>query len=353
MKKLLLKLCIIFIPFAIIIVATNYYVDPANIFSGDAYVDKIATILASGNNADNISNYNERLLQKHFLQKQKEKNPDVVVMGSSRVMEISSNVYGEKKILNIGVSHADINDLIALAGLMEELKIKPKEVVINVDPFLISKGDNGVGEWITLKEYHKKFTEANCKGISNTETIEEENNQLKKYYTLITFDYFKNSLEFLCKGNTKTVENVGKKTPQKNGRFVDGSIAYSYTYLHPDTLIAAYVAKSEGKNAAPETDNKKLTYLKCLIDYYKSKGVNITLILLPFHQSYFDEANANQKNVFNAYETFYTTMAMQNKVKIIGSFNAKKEGLNNIDFYDSYHCNGDALKKVFDNYKNK
>ena len=157
MRKILLKLSIIFIPFAIIIVTINYNVDPANIFSGDEYVDKIANIIASGNNADNILNCNERLLQKHFLQKQKEKNPDVVIMGSSRIMEISSNVYSNKTLLNIGVSHANINDLIALAGLMNELKIKPKEVVINVDPFLICKGDKGADEWVTLKEYHQEF----------------------------------------------------------------------------------------------------------------------------------------------------------------------------------------------------
>ena len=62
MKKILLKLGILFLPIAIIIVLINYNVDPANVFSGDDYVEKIADIIASGNNADNISNYNERIL---------------------------------------------------------------------------------------------------------------------------------------------------------------------------------------------------------------------------------------------------------------------------------------------------
>lgn len=353
MKKLLLKLSIIFVPFAIIIVAINYYVDPANIFSGDAYVDKIATILASGNNADNISNYNERLLQKHFLQKQKEKNPDVVVMGSSRIMEISSNVYADKKLFNIGVSHANINDLIALAGLMDELKIKPKSVVINVDPFLICKGDKGADEWTTLKEYHQKFSTTYCKNITYNAAVEEEDNQLKKYYTLLTFDYFKNSIEFLYKGNTKNVENVGKNTPKKYGRYVDGSVAYSDKYQHPDTTIIANVAKGMGKLVVPEIDNNKLNYLKCLFEYFKANGTTITLVMLPFHSNYYEEANAKQKNIFNTYETFYNSLAQQNNIKIIGSFNAKKEGLNNADFYDTYHCNGNAIKRIFENYNNK
>lgn len=353
MKKLLLKLSILFIPFAIIVVATNYYVDPANIFSGDAYVDKIATILASGNNADNISNYNERLLQKHFLQKQQEKAPDVVVMGSSRIMEISNNIYANKKLLNIGVSHANINDLIALAGLLNELKIKPKEVVINVDPFLICKGDKGVDEWTTLKEYHQKFSVANCKNVTNTEAIEEEDNQLKKYYTLVTFDYFTNSIQFLYKGNTKKVENVGKNIPQKYGRYVDGSVAYSNVYMHPDTMLIANVAKGMGKTIIPEIDNHKLNYLKCLLAYFKTKGTTITLVMLPFHTNYYEEVNTKQKNIFNTYETFYNSLAKENNIKIIGSFNAKKEGLNNVDFYDTYHCNGNAIKKVFENNNNK
>lgn len=353
MKKLLLKLSFIFIPLAIIIVAINYTVDPANIFSGDAYVDKIATILASGNNADNISNYNERLLQKHFLQKQKEKIPDIIIMGSSRTMEISSNIYADKKLLNIGVSHANINDLIALAGLLEELKIKSKEVVINVDPFLICKGDKGADEWITLKEYHQKFSLANCKNVINCEAIEEEDNQLKKYYTLVTFDYFKNSLEFLYKGNTKSVENVGKNIPKKYGRYVDGSVAYSNSYQHPDTMIVANVAKGMGKLVVPEIDTNKLNYLKCLFNYFKTNGTTITLTMLPFHTNYYDEANVKQKNIFNTYETFYNSLAQQNNIKIIGSFNAKKEGLNNVDFYDTYHCNGNAIKRIFENYNNK
>ncbi len=353
MRKILLKLSIIFIPFAIIIVTINYNVDPANIFSGDEYVDKIANIIASGNNADNILNCNERLLQKHFLQKQKEKNPDVVIMGSSRIMEISSNVYSNKTLLNIGVSHANINDLIALAGLMNELKIKPKEVVINVDPFLICKGDKGADEWVTLKEYHQEFLIANCKDVIKKEAFDDEDNKLKKYYTLLTFDYFKNSLEFLYKGNTKSIENVGKNIPKKYGRYSDGSIAYSYKYQHPDTMIAANVATGMGKLIVPEIDNNKLAYLKCLFNYFKTNGITITLIMLPFHPNFYDKVNVKQKYIFKTYEIFYNTLANQNNIKIFGSFNAKKEGLNNVDFYDPFHCNGNSIKRIFENHNIK
>lgn len=353
MKRLISKLCILFIPISVIIIATNYYVDPANIFSDEAYVNEIATILASGNNVDNISNYNERLLQKHFLQKQSDKAPEVVVMGSSRIMEISKDIFPNKKLFNIGVSHANINDLVALTGLLDELHIKPKTVVINVDPYLICNDDIVADEWTSLKKYHNAFLINHCKDIIDSNKIKTGDNELKKYYTLITFDYFTKSIEFLLKGNTKIVENIGQNVPKKYGRYIDGSIAYSYTYQHPDTLNVAKVAKGTAKTKIPEIDNVKVAYLICLLNYFKKNGTTVTLTMLPFHPNFYDEVNRIQSNLFINYESLFNEFAKDQQVKIIGSFNSKKLGINNIYFYDPYHCSGAAIKKIFQIYNNQ
>lgn len=350
MGKLLTKLAIIFIPLALIVVLTNFIVDPANIFSGEKYVGQIAGILASGNNADNITNYNERLLQKHYLQKHKGQSPDLIVMGSSRVMEISKNIFANTTMYNIGVSHANIHDVVALAGLMEQENIKPKKVLINVDPFLIAQGDKGANEWTTLKEYHNEFIEANCQGYVQESTENEEDNQLKKYYTLLTFDYFKNSLEFLIKGNSKAVVNTGKQSPVKSGRFADGSIAYSYKYQHPDTLITENVAHNMGKISLTPIDDGKLKLLNCLLTYFAKNGVEVSFVMLPVHKAYYNAVNKQQNSIFNMYEAFYTKLANENKLKIWGSFSAEKMGLCNADFYDTYHCSGDAIKKIYNQF---
>ncbi|MEJ0081062.1 MAG: hypothetical protein WDM78_08985 [Puia sp.] len=71
---------------------TNYLVDPANIFTSKQYVAGIASILSLGHNVDNISNYNERLLQEQRVLKLT-KTPDIMVLGSSRVMEIGSDFF--------------------------------------------------------------------------------------------------------------------------------------------------------------------------------------------------------------------------------------------------------------------
>jgi hypothetical protein len=350
MKKLAVKLSVIFIPFGILVLCTNLMVDPANIFSGEEYVKKIVAILSSGNNVDNISNYNERLLQKYFLQSQVQKEPDIVIMGSSRVMEISHNIYPGKKLLNIGVSHGNIYDLMALAGVMSELRIKPEEILIGVDPFLIGKGEKGAGEWVVLNEYVKNFLTNNCPNCEVSEIKDEKESKVKKYYTAITFDYFRKSIEFLYKGNTKSVENVGTKVPKKYGRYVDGSIAYSKLYQNPDTMLVANVAKSTAKIPVPEADSNKLKYLACLLNYCKVNGTNVTFLMLPFHPNYYTTVNNNQENIFNEYEMLYHKLAKQYNLKVVGSFSAQKEKLWHADFYDTYHCSGSAIKKIFENY---
>ena len=58
----------------------NYKVDPANIFSTNLYVKGIAEILLAGHNVDNISNYDERLLQEQMITGLKS-TPHIVVLG--------------------------------------------------------------------------------------------------------------------------------------------------------------------------------------------------------------------------------------------------------------------------------
>ncbi len=347
MKKLLIKLSIIFIPLGFLIITTNLIVDPANIFSGEKYVKNIASILISGNNADNISNYNERLLQKQMLLMQKQKM-QVIVMGSSRIMEVNSAIFPNKKLLNIGVSHANVNDLIALTGMLDTLQLLPQEVIIGVDPFLICKGDKGVSEWQSLKEFHTFFVKKNCN--VKTDIIDEEDNVYKKYYTMITFEYFKTSLEFLIKKHNKNVVNIGNETPKMGGRFSDGSVAYNNLYKHPDTMLVANVAKSMGqKNAIPEIDENKQQLFECLIQYFKKNNIKVTFLMFPFHKNYYEEISKKQTNIFDSYELFYKKLASQNNISILGSFSPMRFNSLNSDFYDTYHISGEAISKFFKN----
>jgi hypothetical protein len=345
-KTFILKLLLIILPIAFLVSASNYFIDPANIFSSKEYTGGIAAILSEGHNVDNISNYNERLLEEQIIIRLKQ-TPDIVVLGSSRIMEVGSDFFPEKKVLNCGVSHANINDLVALTGLLDSLGRLPHEMLINVDVGLISK--KSTVEWQSLSVYHDYFLRKIPAG-DNLFNESEGSNEFKKLYSLISFDYFKESLSFITSGSTKKYYDISQQKPVLHGRFSDGTICYSAKYLYPDTVKVAHdAAITAFKEGLSGPDTIKITLLNSLIDFLQAKKIKIEFVMLPYHFAYYDVVNVNQQNLFHNYESLFCNIAKQKNIHITGSFDARKFGLNQSHFYDMYHCSKQAIQKIITN----
>jgi len=97
-KKLMFLL-----PIVCLIIGFNYFVDPANIFRSEKYCQAVVSLLLKGKNVANITNYDERLLQKEYINSLTQRR-DIVVLGSSRVMQISASLFPRHSFLNNGVS---------------------------------------------------------------------------------------------------------------------------------------------------------------------------------------------------------------------------------------------------------
>jgi hypothetical protein len=343
LKALLFKLFVIICPIGLLISSVNYLVDPANIFTSKEYVAGVAEILSRGHNVDHISNYNERLLQEQMIRRLK-KTPDIIVLGSSRIMEIGSDFFPGKTVLNCGVSHANIHDLIAISGLLDSLGHLPGELFINLDPELIS--EKGTSEWQSLSGYHEYFIKKYV--YPNTEVRPSySSNEVHKLLSLFSFAYFKESVNHLFKGDTKKYYDIGRNRPQLYGRFSDGSICYPGTYTHPDTLkIAADALTTGSKEGLSQPDSGKIRLLKALIDFLKGRHVRIHFIMLPFHPEFYEAVNARQSDLFISYYTYFQKLASQENVPVEGNFNSLALHIPGSAFYDMYHCSKDAIKSI-------
>jgi hypothetical protein len=100
-KTLIIRL-ICFIPIPLIMICVNLYSDPARLFDGGRYEMEVAKILASGKNAGNILNHNDRLLQKDYAEIIKQA-PDIIAIGSSRSMQISQDLFPNETFHNSSV----------------------------------------------------------------------------------------------------------------------------------------------------------------------------------------------------------------------------------------------------------
>ena len=339
--RIVRKLLLILLPVGMLITVTNYFIDPANLFSSHEYVAGIASILSNGHNVDKVSNYDERLLQEQMVLRLK-KTPDVVVCGSSRVMEIGSDFFPSQTVLNIGVSHANIHDVVALVGLLDSMHHLPKLLVMNVDPGLVAH--QGTTEWQSLEAYHESFLRK--LGLNSTGNF-FRSNKIRKLISITSFDYFKQSLAFIIKGTSKQYADVGTERPHEYGRFFDGTVCYSSRYMHPDTLkVATDATRTAIKEGVPGPDAENVKLLDRVIKYLQAQGTEVQLIILPFHFDYYVNANANQPGMFHNYDSIFRTVAAENKITLKGGFNAADFNIERSQFYDMYHCSKEAIKKV-------
>ena len=112
-----------------------------------AFEKGIADILLSGHNVANIGNYDERLLQKDIIQND-QRQIDIIVLGSSRSMQINSqtinDIFQDQIFFNHAVSGASVEDYIAILDLYLEKNALPSTIIIGVDPWILNS-NNGTG----------------------------------------------------------------------------------------------------------------------------------------------------------------------------------------------------------------
>lgn len=108
MKRLLRKLAF-FLPLFLVMVGANYRLDPAHLFHGHEYA-AIARMLLEGQNVANLLDFDERLLQRHYLEGMTEPL-EVVVLGSSRTQQIRADFFPGRRFLNSSVNHGSLRDI--------------------------------------------------------------------------------------------------------------------------------------------------------------------------------------------------------------------------------------------------
>jgi len=351
MKKFLWKL-MPFTMFPVTMIIVNYTVDPANLYRKN-YELGIANYLSKGYNVTDVINYNERKLQKDFIETMKVA-PSEIALGSSRIMELHKAEITDPGFINNGVSGATFEDELAIYQIYEEKGCAIKKVILELDPWMLNDNHQQT-RWKTLeKEYHEFTNKLNNKQAFANQKQPLISSDYTSYLELVSFSYFKTSFEYLTRRidgrykPTRQVLNVGFT------RLTDGSISYDSKYRNAsftevnnkvEDLISNDPVYSLGEFNVLSTHYKN-TFTE-FIEYLQKKDIKIEFFLSPFHPvvyNYFKTKKA-YRNVFAA-ENYFRNIAKQYNIKIYGSYNPAVFDLDYTYFHDGLHCNTKALNKI-------
>jgi len=270
-------------------------------------------------------------------------NFDHVLVGSSRIMQINSQMMGAP-ILNLGVSGASIEDDIAF--LLEAVaKLSPKSVFISADPWLLNKFD-GQDRYKSTDELYAYWLEK----------LENGDQYMQPFYS-------GDSLYAKSKRTTLNWHDVILNIrPDRNIVPIDGSMeayskkAYDGHHIYSQEYRKKRLLRTEEILSYVDYSMKPFFYesiseerLKALIKYLKIHGVHFTFILSPYHPKVYSFMKS-ERPIFLELEKRFRQIASDSNVSIIGSYDPHMVGCFANEFYDGMHPDEDCMFKILQTY---
>ena len=343
MKTFAIKILSIGLLILSLLITVNLIVDPAKLFKRNHY-NKMINIIDNNTYLTNIMNFDERLLNKMFVEKLSERY-DILVMGSSRTKLIRDEYFSNSELFNTSVSGASIEDLIAIYQLYKTHNMLPDSIYIGIDPWIFNVNNNQE-RWKTLKKEYYSFL--NEPSQSNT----SQNRLLQ----LISPSYFQESLILLFKSGFKLAPtSTEKKYNKLNTILNDGSLVYSKEYREVSSeeinkkairFVSGDIYSIEDFNQISSTH---INLFKKLIYDMQEQNIKIKFLLVPYHPIVFNKISNNNKykNVLLT-EIFIRKFASENSITTTGSLDPKRINFDNSFFYDGMHCNEKGIRKLLE-----
>tara|TARA_B100001057_G_C22839271_1_gene946429 strand:+ start:277 stop:2301 length:2025 start_codon:yes stop_codon:yes gene_type:complete len=266
---------------------------------------------------------------------------DIVVVGSSRVMQINSETFNQP-IYNLSMSGSSIEDNIAIS-LEAVAKINPRSLYISADP------------WLYNKNYRSKLFRESNKLYKYWLNRIKNDYEIIPYYSDMKNIYYLNPLSNFIVNLRNKIFPV-KQSISHNGdseiyskKAHDGYHIYNLDsentinnefFLHQHLLM---------RNFKFNLNSEKI--LDELISYLKKNNIKTSLILSPYHPDLYKMMTEDSK-VLIEIESQYNKIAKKNNIEIVGSYNPHIVGCKKNEFYDGAHPRSECISKIF-KFENK
>ncbi|MFC1745493.1 hypothetical protein ACFL35_15975, partial [Candidatus Riflebacteria bacterium] len=358
-KKAWLKI-IFTIPIPLAFFLTNFFVDPSCLYFNRAVTRKIVVGMQKGLKIENISNLDERFLQKEIINNLS-KAPETILIGSSRSMEIDSENVKSNNFFNNSLSGLVLEDLLAIIGIYFEKDLVPKNILIEVPPWFFNEFNDQI-RWAANFNYFHKMTHRLNVGIKMTERF----NYLKKLnfknnlVEIFNPGYFQSSLGLIVNSI------INKKNFYRNR--LTSAPSKEFTILYPDGhrfFPEVIDSNAEIKRKAlhyalgnPHYEMKKFTKidqqymiifnLLCIF-LNRDRKINLTLFLPPYHPVAYKKMMDSQiLRIIGQVEYIIKIIASKLRLKVIGSYNPSAiPSLLEDDFRDPSHLKKSGINKLF------
>lgn len=339
-----------FIPVLLIVALINYTIDPSQLFGNGRVEREAAEIILHGENVSNLENFDHRLLQKYYfegLQLPK----DIVVIGSSRAMLLSSSMFPGLTLYNASTAGSSIEDYIAIYDLMVRNEVFPKTLIIEISPWLFNT-NSGQVRWKSIATEY----------LDGLELLEIKNAasdwlslDLEKYSGLLSFSYLQDSLRWMGRPNgyyATTQTHTGESMKLSDGSRVYSDKNENLTVEEVRAIVKESLTDPYGLENFTEVDKGILDQFTNLVLHLQNAGTRVILFLAPYHPDYYAGLinNPLYQRITNVEETM-RQFAVDFNLELVGSYNPELFGCSPDEFYDGFHARRTCIDRIFEDLK--
>lgn len=402
MKKWL-KVVLFIFPFLCLVAAVNWYVD-SYAYLRITYDQIGERMVADSMNVTGLeeSDFNDRKLLLACLKQQKEAK-EVVVVGSSRVMNLDHTMFGTDSFYNTGLSESTFQDILAVIGILDQSGHLPEKMVIGVDAFLFNVSHDN-DRWMDLEEYavymeDKLMDEvrdrANHAGITDedeeeteaesdsktSESRTSEKEEIESNRTTednrtaenggadvgrriktgrdnskwLSLDYFRYNVTLLPEHRRFLVDYTQDWETEQYLKHYDGSIAYQRSLREVDVQEVEELTRQTVEEHVvyrmtdyKEIDERYMELFGTLIEYLQDQGVEVMLYLPPYSPMMYNYIESEEQyQVTFQVEERVRQMAQDGHTALYGSYDPAGCGLEMTDLYDIYHVKTEKMMDTF------
>lgn len=342
------------LPILLFMVWFNYTVDRSGLFQGDVTVREVAAQLLSGHDLSGYEKMDDRALAKLVVQ-QMETAPNTVALGSSRILQMTGAVAGTNDFFNFGMVGADFYDVLGTFYLFVQEDKLPQNVIIGLDPWLLNDSADAT-DFRSDKNMYAEFLSL-CLGEDADYEIADET---AKWEALISPSYFQGNWEYYNRDkSTETAFASVSGSAYANNlseiKNSDGSVHYTAAMRNQSIADIANSAVEQAGTflhcidyEAPSTVRVRL--LGKYIKYMQSLGINVYIVLTPYHPYMYEYALTypDRFTGFLRTESIVRRLAAKYEVPVYGSYSPYLlDSVDAADFYDGLHCTPTCIAKFW------
>jgi hypothetical protein len=335
----------------------NAAVDPSNLFGSDELEREVSKALLKGESVANLRNYDERMLQKYYVQGLGSA-PDVIIIGSSRSLQLREISFDGKRVFNSGVSGASLEDYMAIWQLYLANQITPDYLVLGIDPWIFNRKNTQV-RWKSLAQ---EFNDISLSLGLDVEQHADISVSKSKLQTIFSLAYLKESIRVFFAINktlNPTEYFITDVLDHPLGvKLDDGSVVSPLNRRDPDQhLVSADAARFASAGSAYSMegywriDPVLRNSFEVFLDALGSSDIKVIILLPPYHPLAYDGMIQNGYAIVGAVEEYIRDAAQRRGMVLTGSYDPRSVGCDITEFTDGMHPKEACIKRLIEPFE--